>query len=50
MNVRVSRVCSAHQDQKRVSDPLYLELQIGVSLHVGAGDLTQVLWKSSQCS
>lgn len=32
-----------------VSGPLNLELQTVVSFHVGAGNGTQVLWKSSQC-
>ena len=36
--------------QKRVLDPLELELQMGVSHHVGAGNWTEVLYKSSQCS
>jgi hypothetical protein len=30
--------------------PLDLELHMIVSHHVGAGNLTWVLWKSSQCS
>jgi hypothetical protein len=33
--------------EKRVSDPLELGLQTVVSCHVGAGDSTWVLWKSS---
>ena len=37
-------------DQKRMSDPLELALQMVVSSHVGAGNPTQILWKSSQCS
>lgn len=35
-------------DQKRVSDDLDLELQRVVSGHVGAGNQTQILWKSDQ--
>jgi hypothetical protein len=31
-------------------DPLGLELQMVVSHHVVAGNWTQDLWKSSQCS
>ena len=31
-------------------DPLELELRVAVSCNVGAGNLTQVLWRSSQCS
>ena len=34
--------------QKRASDLLELELQMVVSLYVGAGNSTQVLWKNSQ--
>jgi hypothetical protein len=34
----------------RVTDSLKLEIQIAVSCHVGAGNQTLVLWKSSQCS
>ncbi|KAM7327497.1 hypothetical protein ACRRTK_013864 [Alexandromys fortis] len=34
--------------QKRASDSLELELEMAVS-HVGAGNHSQVLWKSSQC-
>jgi len=37
------RVCVRESD-------LHLYLQTGVSHHVGAGNRTQVLWKSSQCS
>lgn len=33
-----------------VSDPLKLQFEAGVSCHVGAGSLPQVLWKNSQCS
>ena len=36
--------------QKRVSDPLKLELQVVVSHLVGAGNQTQVLYKSNKCS
>ena len=36
--------------QKKALDPLELQLQMVVSLHVGSGNLTQVLWKNSQCS
>jgi hypothetical protein len=35
---------------RKVSDLLELKLQAVVSLRVGAGNLTQILWKSSQCS
>lgn len=35
---------------KKPLGPLELELQIVVSHYVGAGNLTQVVWKSSQCS
>jgi hypothetical protein len=40
---------STHRDQRRVSDPLELELQLSVSCHVGAGNGTRVLCKSSCC-
>ena len=45
----VHHVCSAHGSQKGQSDPLELELQMVVSLYVGAGNQTWVLWKSSLC-
>lgn len=35
------------EGQKRVLDLMKLELQMVVSLHVGARNLTQVLFKSS---
>ena len=41
---------SAPGGQKQVSNSLELELQMVVSCHVGAGNLTQVLWKMNQCS
>jgi hypothetical protein len=34
----------------RVSGPLELELQTVVSRHVGAGNITLVLWRNNQCS
>lgn len=34
--------------QKRISDPLELELEMFGSRPVGTGDENQVLWKSSQ--
>jgi hypothetical protein len=40
-------LCSAWGDQKRVSYPLRLELEMVQSCHVGAENWTQVLWKSS---
>lgn len=36
--------------RKRVSDLLELQLQMVVNLHVGAGNRTQVFWKSSHVS
>lgn len=39
----LSHTCSAHGGQKRASDMI-------VSYHVGAGNLTRVLWRCSQCS
>ena len=43
-------VPGAHGGQKHVLDPPELELQKAVSNHVGARNLTQVLWQSSWCS
>jgi hypothetical protein len=43
-------ILSNHGDQKRVSDPLKLVLQMAVGHHVDAGNQTPVLCKSSQCS
>ena len=40
--------CCAHREQKRVLDPLELELWIVVSHYVGAGNHIQVLCKRSQ--
>ena len=49
MYVHTSCHCSAHEGQKRASDPLRLKFRTVVSYHVGAGNRTQVFWKSSQC-
>lgn len=38
------------RSQKRVFDPLGLTLQTDVTHHVGCGNQTHVLWKSTQCS
>lgn len=43
-------VCSAHDDQQRVSGTLELEFKIVVSCPVGARKQTLVPWKSSQCT
>lgn len=40
---------SSCRGQRRVTDPLILELQKAVSCHVSAGDRKLVLWWSSQC-
>lgn len=40
----------AFRGQKRVSDPLRLELQMVVSCHMDSGNWAWVLCKSSQCS
>lgn len=40
----------ASRSQKRVSDPLELELDRVVSRCVGAANQTQVLWRNGQCS
>lgn len=42
--------CITKRDQKRAPSPLELELQTAVSCYMGAGNPTQVLQKSSQCS
>lgn len=36
-------ILEAYRCQKRVSDPVQLELQVVVNLHVNAGNQTQVL-------
>lgn len=40
----------AQGSQMRVLDPLELELQSLVNLHVSAGNTSLDLWRSSQCS
>lgn len=40
----------AHGDQKKVLGPLELELQVFVSHHVDAGNLTQVMYQKNKCS
>jgi hypothetical protein len=45
-----SYLSSASGGQKRIPDSIELESQPVVSCNVGAGNWTQVLWKSSQCS
>lgn len=40
----------AHRCLKSVPDPIELELQLATGFHVGAGDGSQVFWKSNQCS
>ena len=39
----------SYRGQKKASGLMKLELQTVVSLHVGAGNQTWVLWKGSQC-
>lgn len=48
MYIRAPCVCTCLQSQERVLDPL--ELQVIMSHLVGAGNWTQELCKSSQCS
>ena len=48
--VCIMHVPGAHGGQNRASDLLELELQTVVRHHTGAGNRTQVLCKSSQCS
>lgn len=50
MYVCVACVCRAQGDQKKVLGPLELEFQEVVSFYAGAGNWTQILFKSSQCS
>jgi hypothetical protein len=38
MGVLSECMYACHIDQKRVPDPLELELQVGVNQHVGAGN------------
>jgi hypothetical protein len=45
-----AHVYSTHRGQKRVSSPLELELQTGVSRHGGAGNQMQAVGLSSLCS
>lgn len=48
--IGVSCACNALRGQNKVLDPMELELQTVVSSYVVAGDRSEVLWKSSQCS
>ena len=50
MYVCVPCACLMSESQKRMSDPLGLELQVVVSYHVDAGSWSQVLCKSNKCS
>lgn len=51
MDVYVPHMCLVpNRGQKEVPDPLELKLQTVVSCCVDVGNLTQVLWKSGQCS
>ena len=51
MDVYASQIMPGIQGgQKRVLDPRELKLQRVVSYHVGGGNRTWVLWKSSQCA
>jgi hypothetical protein len=51
MRVCLCTACmlGAQRGYKRALDPLEQELQTVLNLHVGAGNPTQVLCKSSQC-
>lgn len=46
---KCTEVHMSWETQKRVLDPLELELQKIVSRHIGAKNQTQVLCKSSRC-
>lgn len=50
MYVCVACACSTREGQKRASDAPELQLQMTGSHHVGAGNQTQVFWKSTKCS
>lgn len=52
LHVYMVAMCTpcAHRGQKRVPDPLQLQLWMAVGYHVHAGNRTWVLWKSSKCS
>ena len=41
--------CSYLRGHKGVSDPMELELQLVVTLHVGAGNWIQVIWRKRLC-
>ena len=43
-------ILDAQGGSRKASDRQGLELKMLVSCHVGAGHLTQVLWKVSHCS
>jgi hypothetical protein len=47
MYVYLSYACTAHRGQKRALGPLELDSETGVSRHVDAGNLTQILWERS---
>ena len=44
MGILPTRLCNALGRQKRVCDPLELELGVAVNHHVGAGNQTQTHW------
>ena len=50
MYVCSPHACSAHGGQKRISDPLKLELQMFENCHVGARNETLLFCMTSQCS
>lgn len=47
MYVCAPHVCNAKGGQKRELKLLELELQMGMSLHVGVGNRTGVFWKAA---
>ena len=49
VHVCITCMSDVHWGQKKVSDPLALELQMVVICHVGVGECTRLLCKSSQC-
>lgn len=50
MRICALYACSACPGQKRVLDPLELEIVMDVSHHMGTGNWTQIFWKYSQRS
>ena len=50
MHICICTVCVTCEGQKRVLDPLELELQMVMNQHVGARNQTQVLIRTNKSS